>query len=144
MEEAEGILETRIRAAVAQGQNHLHVIVGKGNHSVQHIQKIKPKVEEVCNAMGISYRTEENEGRMYLDLREANGGTGGVGAGYGGYQQYQQPQQAYGQQPQYGYQQPQQQGYYPGQQGPPQGMMQEEQQQQDPLTSCLKALCIVM
>lgn len=153
VEEAEDILETRIRAAVGQGQDHLHVIVGKGNHSPGHVQKIKPKVEQVCEELGIAYRTEENEGRIYLDLR----GSGSGGTANAGYGRYQQPAQAYGQtqqhgeQPQYGYQQPQpyqsqQQAYIPGQQRPPQQMMQEEgqQQQQDPLTACLKGCCIVM
>jgi len=68
VEEAEEILEQRIKYAQSTGQTHLHVIVGKGNHSSGHIQKIKPKVEEVCRELGLQYHTEANEGRMYINL----------------------------------------------------------------------------
>lgn len=43
-------------------------IVGKGNHSPHHIQKIKPRVERVCRELGLQYKTEENEGRIYVNL----------------------------------------------------------------------------
>ncbi|KAK0710993.1 hypothetical protein B0H67DRAFT_583939 [Lasiosphaeris hirsuta] len=107
-EEADDILEARIRDAQARGQKHLHVIVGKGNHSVGHVQKVKPKVEEVCRELGLSYATEENAGRMYIDLtggrvdhapplpQQPQGYQGGYnpGGGYPGQQQHhQQPQQ---------------------------------------------------
>ncbi|KAK4214533.1 hypothetical protein QBC37DRAFT_148393 [Rhypophila decipiens] len=68
VEEAEDILEARIRDAQARGQSHLHVIVGKGNHSAGRVQKIKPRVESLCKEMGLDYATEENEGRLYVDL----------------------------------------------------------------------------
>lgn len=29
-----------------------HSIVGKGNHSANHIQKLKPKVKDLCRQMG--------------------------------------------------------------------------------------------
>ncbi|KAI9802673.1 MAG: hypothetical protein M1825_002695 [Sarcosagium campestre] len=99
VEEAEDILEQRIRAAQAQGQSHLHVIVGKGNHSPQHIQKIKPRVEQVCRELGLQYQTEANAGRMYINL------TGGpahmpsdisYGPGYGAHQGYSGGQQQHG------------------------------------------------
>jgi DNA-nicking Smr family endonuclease len=86
VEEAEDVLEERIKAAKSRGETHLHVIVGKGNHSTNHVQKIKPRVEQVCRELGLQYRTEANEGRMYVDL------TGGnvdhmppPPSGYGGY-----------------------------------------------------------
>lgn len=90
VEEAEDILEERIRYAKSHGQTHLHVIVGKGNHSTGHIQKIKPRVEQVCQELGLQYNTEPNEGRIYVNL------TGGAavppsGSGYqsgNGQQQY--------------------------------------------------------
>ncbi|KAL6235930.1 hypothetical protein BDW75DRAFT_207971 [Aspergillus navahoensis] len=94
VEEAEDILEERIKYARSQGQTHLHVIVGKGNHSVNHVQKIKPRVEKVCRELGLQYATEENEGRIYVNL------TGGAADnipskpshGHGHQQQhYQQP-----------------------------------------------------
>src|SRR5271163_4009461 len=89
VEEAEDILEQRIRAAKAQGQRHLHVIVGKGNHSPEHIQKLKPRVEQVCQQEGLQFHTEENEGRIYVDL---TGGQVDLGQMQQteGYQHYQQ------------------------------------------------------
>jgi hypothetical protein len=68
VEEAEDILEERIKYAQAHGQTHLHVIVGKGNHSANHVQKIKPRVEQVCRQLGLQYSTEDNEGRIYVKL----------------------------------------------------------------------------
>ncbi|KAJ5161621.1 hypothetical protein N7492_007013 [Penicillium capsulatum] len=68
VEEAEEILEERIKYAKAHGQNHLHVIVGKGNHSTHHVQKIKPRVEQVCRELGLQYATEDNAGRIYVNL----------------------------------------------------------------------------
>ncbi|KAH8879892.1 DUF1771-domain-containing protein [Thozetella sp. PMI_491] len=124
VEEAEDMLEARIRDAQARGQTHLHVIVGKGNHSVGHVQKIKPRVEQVCREMGLDYATEENEGRIYVDLSggkvssppplpaQPGGYQGGYqsGGGYHGGQQH--GGQPYQQQPQphHGQQQQQQQG----------------------------------
>ncbi|KAK2744941.1 hypothetical protein FQN57_004071 [Myotisia sp. PD_48] len=74
VEEAEDILEERIKAARRQGQTHLHVIVGKGNHSANHVQRLKPRVEQVCRDLGLHYTTEDNAGRIYVDLtgRPAN------------------------------------------------------------------------
>lgn len=92
VEEAEDILEERIRYARSTGQTHLHVIVGKGNHSPQHIQKIKPRAEKVCQELGLQYYTEANEGRIYVNL---TGGpatspppTHAGGTHYGGNDQY--------------------------------------------------------
>ncbi|KAB2578328.1 putative smr domain-containing protein [Lasiodiplodia theobromae] len=68
VEEAEDILEERIRYAQKHGQTHLHVIVGKGNHSTGHVQKLKPRCEQVCRDLGLQFRTEENAGRIYVDL----------------------------------------------------------------------------
>jgi len=134
VEEAEDILEERIKYAQAHGQKHLHVIVGKGNHSPGHIQKIKPRVEQVCQQLGLQYHTEPNEGRMYIrldgspvDLQHVHD--------WGGYQQqqnYQQnggqyQQQNYQQQP---YQQQQQQPQYQQQQQQHYGGQQQGQGQQ--------------
>lgn len=69
VEEAEEVLEQRIKAARGRGEDHLHVIVGKGNHSRGHVQKIKPRVEQVCRELGLQYATEENEGRMFINLK---------------------------------------------------------------------------
>ena len=103
VEEAEDILEERIRYAQSHGQTHLHVIVGKGNHSPHHIQKIKPRVEQVCRELGLQYHTEPNEGRIYVNL------TGGPADGIpppqhypGGQQQHHQGGGYPGQQPYHG------------------------------------------
>ena len=147
VEEGERILRTRIQAAQQQGQSHLHVIVGKGNHSVDHVQKIKPAVENLCQELNIRFRTEENQGRMYLELKpEGNGGYGysdqpapplpgqfgqqyDGGHGYGGYpaQQYQGAQQNYG-----------------GKQSQQQQQNNEEEQLVKGVFSCLKGCCVVM
>jgi hypothetical protein len=89
VEEAERILETRIRADQARGQTHLHAIVGRGNHSVNHIQKIKPRVEQLCREMGLQYASEENAGRIYINLQGGDAHSpppmpapGGGGGGY--------------------------------------------------------------
>jgi DNA-nicking Smr family endonuclease len=125
VEEAENILRKKIKEARQQNQTHLHVIVGKGNHSQNHVQKIKPAVERMCNEMGLAHRVEHNEGRIYIDLTGNQNipaqlpppGQSHYGnSGYSAHQQgYQQPASA-------GYQQPhhQQQHY-----------QQQQQQQQD-------------
>ena len=119
-------------------------IVGKGNHSANHIQKIKPRVEQVCQELGLQYATEDNAGRIYVNL------TGGeaVMPPYGGHHA---PQQGHG-----GY--PGQQQGYQGHQGQHQGQHQGGQQQQQPdeieefakkmlpkvLRKLEKACCVVM
>lgn len=92
-------------------------IVGKGNHSVNHIQKIKPRVEQICQQMGLQYSTEQNEGRMYINLQ---GGPANMPP-------YPQPPQG-GQQHHGGQHQSGQPGYAGGQQQYSGG--QQEQQQQ--------------
>src|SRR5690349_20335180 len=69
VDEAERILEQRIRADQARGQTHLHAIVGKGNHSAGHVQRLKPKVEALCQELGLKFRTEDNAGRIYINLQ---------------------------------------------------------------------------
>lgn len=104
VEEAERIIEQRIRSDQARGQDHLHAIVGKGNHSAGHVQKIKPKVEEICRELGLKYRTEENAGRIYINLQGGEPlGPGDVSSSYGG--GYGQQQQHHGRPPQQGHQQ---------------------------------------
>lgn len=124
VEEAEDILEERIRYARSQGQTHLHVIVGKGNHSPGHVQKIKPRVEQVCRELGLQYATEENAGRIFINLQ---GGTaiipedlqahhgGGYHSSYGGKPHHGGQQQHYPHQQQHNPQY-QQHGHGHGQQ----------------------------
>ncbi|KAH0559145.1 hypothetical protein GP486_004322 [Trichoglossum hirsutum] len=98
VEEAEDILEERIKYAQAHGQTHLHVIVGKGNHSADHVQKIKPRVERVCQELGLQYKTEPNGGRVYINLQGGPADipqqphTGAPHHGEAGQQQQQQSQ----------------------------------------------------
>ncbi|OAA71363.1 Smr domain protein [Cordyceps fumosorosea ARSEF 2679] len=155
VEEAERILEERIRADRARGQTHLHAIVGKGNHSVGHVQKIKPKVEELCRELGLQCRTEENAGRIYINLQggeplppQQNHGKphGGQQQQHGGQQQYHGGQQ----QQQHGGQQ------YGGGQQQHQNQNQGQNQQQDDIAAMVekvlpriirkleKACCTVM
>lgn len=84
-------------------------IVGKGNHSANHVQKIKPAVERVCQELGLQYRTEPNEGVLYVNLQggpaviqqgQQYGGTHG-GQAHGAYQGQQQGHGQYQQQPQH-------------------------------------------
>lgn len=150
VEEAEDILEARIRDAQARNQTHLHVIVGKGNHSSGHVQKLKPRVEHLCQELGLQYRTEENEGRLYVNLQgheiphmpppPSNYHGGGYG-GHGGKQQ-----QHHGHQPVHGQQHPRP----PAQTGQPQEEQQEDGTEKlkrkviDKLTKKLGDCCVVM
>jgi len=112
-EEAERIMEMRIQACIQRRESHLHVIVGKGSHSPQHIQKLKPTVERLCQQHNFQYRTEENEGRILITF--APGAPSYFPSPpqqqpYGGYPQ----QQSYNAYPQ---QQPYQQPHYQQSQG---------------------------
>ncbi|KAK3333478.1 smr domain-containing protein [Cercophora scortea] len=134
VEEAEDIVEARIRDAQARGQTHLHIIVGKGNHSTGRVQKIKPRVEQICQEMGLDYATEENEGRLYVDLSggrvnvppplPAQPGGGYPGGGYSGGGGGQQ-QHSGGYRPPQGHHQQQGQGQHHQQQGQ-QGQQEDE------------------
>lgn len=84
-EEAENIVELAIRERKGRGEPHLRVIVGKGNHSKGGVMKVRPRVEQVCRELGLSCRTEENEGILFVDL---SGGE--AGQSYGGHQQEQE------------------------------------------------------
>jgi hypothetical protein len=74
---------------------------------VNHIQKIKPRVEQVCQELGLQFATEENAGRMYINLQGGPATMPPANSYHQGGQQggfYQSPQGG------------QQQGGYPGQQ----------------------------
>ncbi|KAM0562526.1 hypothetical protein ACHAPJ_002216 [Fusarium lateritium] len=112
VEEAERILEERIRADQANGQTHLYAIVGKGNHSTNHVQKLKPKVEELCQELGLRYKTDEdNTGRIIINLQGGEplppSHSGGYSGHHGGQQQHHGGQQQHhgGQQQHHGGQQ---------------------------------------
>lgn len=52
---------------LAKDRKH-YSIVGKGIHSANHVQKLKPRVEQVCRELGLQHVTEENAGRIYVNL----------------------------------------------------------------------------
>ena len=78
----------------------LDSIVGRGNHSRDHVQKIKPRVEQVCRELGLQYQSEENEGRILVNLQ---GGPAHQAPHHGGGNQHHGGQQHHG-----GHHQPQQ------------------------------------
>lgn len=129
VEEAEEILEQRIRYAQQNGQSHLHVIVGKGNHSANHVQKIKPRVEQVCRELGLQYNTEHNEGRIYIELKPS--GNGPPQMPHFDYGNQHQPQHAQYGQPHHTTAYPMS-GGYPGQQQHMQYGGQQQQQHHQP------------
>lgn len=70
------------------------------------MQKLKPRVEQICQELGLQYETEENAGRIYINLTGGPAQMSPQHHGQHGGGGYQQP---YGQQQEYG-------GAYPGQQ----------------------------
>jgi hypothetical protein len=139
VEEAKKILETRVRTARQRGDDHIHVIVGKGNHSAGGVAKIKPAVEKLLRAQGLQFNSEQNEGKLTVQLREG-GGAGQGSGGYGGHQQQQQQQQQqnyqqggrYQKHHQQQQQQQQQQQHHQQQQQQHHQQQQQQQQQQYP------------
>ncbi|KAF2122792.1 hypothetical protein BDV96DRAFT_7284 [Lophiotrema nucula] len=151
VEEAEDVLEARIRAGQSRGETHLHVIVGKGNHSRNHVQKIKPRVEQVCQELGLQYATEENEGRMYVNLQggQAHMPPPPQAPGYGGYpggsqQHYGGGQQQHGGQHYGGHQQQQHGQQHGGQQNNNDEVEQLVKKGLPKLFKALKGCCVVM
>ncbi|KKK14110.1 Smr domain protein, partial [Aspergillus rambellii] len=125
-------------------------IVGKGNHSANHVQKIKPRVEQICSELGLQYATEENAGRIYVnltggpaDMSSSQSHAGNAG-GYPG-QQHNQPQQHYQQQQQQ-YPQQQQQQQHGQQQNQNQDEIEQVVNQLLPrvLRKLEKACCAIM
>ncbi|KAI0402903.1 DUF1771-domain-containing protein [Xylaria palmicola] len=134
--EALKFLTARIQANQREGRPYLHVIVGKGNHSVGHVQKIKPAVEELCSELGLPYETEQNAGRIRVDLKSGNASLPAQHDTYPGHGH--QSHQGYQQEP------------YPGQQQQQHhGGQNQQEQQNDELEQCLTKLlkkfcCTVM
>ena len=105
VEEMVSILDRELLERRQKGMTYVHVIVGKGIHSQDHIPKIKPAVEELCSQRGYQWRLEENDGRIYVELPplqqqtpppEPGYGYGGQQQQAGGYQGYAGQQQATG------------------------------------------------
>lgn len=134
-EEAEDIVEEAIKMRKLNGETHLRVIVGKGNHSVGGVMKIRPRVEKVCGELGLNWKEEQNAGVLYIDL---TGGQANV-------DQHQRPQQH---RPQQSHDSAQ-----PGYPGAQQPHRPQQQQQQDNaggdlvgllLKKLEKACCVMM
>ncbi|ROT42837.1 DUF1771-domain-containing protein [Sodiomyces alkalinus F11] len=98
VEEAERILEARVHADRRRGASHLYAIVGKGNHSANGVQRIRPAVERLCGELGLRYATDEdNTGRILINLQGGEAVMPPPGQqqshhhpGHGGHQQPQQ------------------------------------------------------
>ncbi|GAW22353.1 hypothetical protein ANO14919_118900 [Xylariales sp. No.14919] len=112
--EAQKLVEDRIHRDQRLGKTHLHVIVGKGNHSVDHVQKLKPAIQDLCQNLGLQYATEENEGRIYVNLQGEEVTHMPPPPQHGGHGSH-PPQHYSEQQPQYYSGQQQQQQQYSGQ-----------------------------
>ncbi|KAI0910293.1 DUF1771-domain-containing protein [Ustulina deusta] len=123
---AEQLVEDRIHKDQQKGKTHLHVIVGKGNHSVDHVQKIKPAVEKLCRNLRLQYETEDNEGRIYVNLQSGDVTHIPASPHHGGHQGH--PQQ-----------------YYPGQQGQHSGGQNQQEEDYDEIekfvTNLFKKYC---
>ncbi|ORX51154.1 DUF1771-domain-containing protein [Piromyces finnis] len=59
VEESKGFVEERIKLCKQKNIDALIVIVGRGNHSIDKIPKIKPAIEELVNTHGIEYKMNE-------------------------------------------------------------------------------------
>lgn len=71
VKEAEKLLLKRMSKAKAEGVERLVVIVGKGNHSINGVPKIKPAVEGVCRDRDlICIPSYFNEGRVEILLKD--------------------------------------------------------------------------
>lgn len=139
--EAVKIVEERIEAGRARNEDHLHVIVGKGNHSINRVAVLKPAIEELCTQQGLEWRLEHNEGRIFINLRgHATGGMPAPG-NVGGYTPQQQPHYGGGQQ-----HQNQQQHGGGGHNGKPQHdfNINDAKQAVGILTKVYRACCTVM
>ncbi|SCU80641.1 LAME_0B04038g1_1 [Lachancea meyersii CBS 8951] len=146
--EAQWILQRRMAAGIANQEQRLEVIVGKGIHSQNGIAKIKPAVEELCQQANLrNYVDPKNSGVLIIELQGAqvpsdwasmdystfarNNTSGGAKPqqhqnGPHNYTQQQQPQ--YQQQPQHHNQN--------------QNQNQNNNKNEDLVTSLLKFLCM--
>jgi hypothetical protein len=98
-------------------------IVGKGIHSLNHLQKLRPAIEKLCQQQQFKYFVEENEGRILVKFGDGAGhlSQGEAQSFWDKLQNFAAPSQSYPgtSQPQQQYQQQQQGGYQhnQGQQG---------------------------
>lgn len=75
VKEAKWILEKRISEAIARGQPHLRVIVGKGLHSQNGVAKLKPAIDEMCRESNLKHHIDsKNAGVLVIDLKNTSSG----------------------------------------------------------------------
>jgi len=80
------VFETRLQACQQRAEDHLHVyqsrpnyvaysvrIVGRGIHSQNHMAKLKPEIEKLCQQHQFKYFVEENEGRILVQFGKGTG-----------------------------------------------------------------------
>lgn len=78
-QEAIAKTEESIRAAQAKGMSELHVIVGKGIHSQDHVAKVKPAIEKLMRDYGIAANLDpKNSGVLLVHLGGAQGAPQGA------------------------------------------------------------------
>jgi hypothetical protein len=89
VKEAAQVFETRVQSCQQRNEDHLHVyspsppksssaltqyrIVGKGIHSQDHMAKLRPEIEKLCQQHQFKYFVEENEGRILVKFGEGPG-----------------------------------------------------------------------
>ncbi|EPX73170.1 SMR and DUF1771 domain-containing protein [Schizosaccharomyces octosporus yFS286] len=73
VDEAVQAVRQRIHNCIQRGEGHLHVIVGQGHHSVNHVEKLKPAVMQMLDQNNFRYSHEPNEGRIYVSLPHSGG-----------------------------------------------------------------------
>ena len=68
--EAEWMVVKTIYKFVSQRQPALNIIVGKGLHSQNHVAKLKPAIEAICNKYNLPHHiNQKNTGVLCVDLR---------------------------------------------------------------------------
>ncbi|XDT26975.1 Smr domain profile [Nakaseomyces glabratus] len=69
VKEAMWILKKRMAFAADKGELELRIITGKGNHSQNHISKIKEETIELCQSLGLNYHVNsKNTGVVIVEV----------------------------------------------------------------------------
>lgn len=76
VQESVDFTERAIQQARSQGLNQLRVIVGKGNHSPQHVAKIKPAIETLMRNENLSAYLDPHNAGVLIVILSGGGGKG--------------------------------------------------------------------
>ncbi|EEB06911.2 SMR and DUF1771 domain-containing protein [Schizosaccharomyces japonicus yFS275] len=68
VDEAVQAVEQRIQNCYKFGFDHLHIIVGKGTHSANHVEKLRPAVLQKLQELSLRFQSEENAGRILVHI----------------------------------------------------------------------------